>query len=58
MGCLGTKDRGEARRLADSIARNPELERAGAMTHFATADDPGDTYFPVQSIASRASPVS
>ena len=48
MGRLGTKDPGEARRLADSIARSPELERAGAMTHFATADDPGDTYFPVQ----------
>jgi alanine racemase len=48
MRRLGTKDPGEARRLADSIARSPELELAGAMTHFATADEPGDTYFPVQ----------
>jgi alanine racemase len=48
MGRLGTKDPVEARRLADSIACRHELDLAGAMTHFATADDPGDSYFPVQ----------
>jgi alanine racemase len=48
MGRLGTKDPREARRLADSIARSPGLELVGAMTHFATADEQGDTYFSVQ----------
>jgi alanine racemase len=42
MGRLGTKDWGEAVRLAhgDRVV--------GVMTHFATADESGDDYFPAQ----------
>ncbi len=40
MGRLGTRDRTEARRVAERVlAAAPALELAGAMTHFATADD-------------------
>ncbi len=40
MGRLGTRDPGEAIRVAESIAAAaPALELAGAMTHFATADE-------------------
>ena len=42
MGRLGTKDREQALRLA---ARG---NVAGLMTHFATADERGDDYFPAQ----------
>jgi alanine racemase len=42
MGRLGTKDRDEALRLAG----RPNV--VGLMTHFATADDPGDGYFAAQ----------
>ncbi len=48
MGRLGTKHPEEARALverADSIAG---VELAGVMTHFATADELGDAYFPAQ----------
>jgi alanine racemase len=38
MGRLGTKDRGLARSLARARV-------AGLMTHFATADEPGDDHF-------------
>jgi alanine racemase len=38
MGRLGTRDRG----LASSLAR---AQVAGLMTHFATADEPGDSLF-------------
>jgi len=38
MGRLGTKDR----KLASSLAR---ARVAGVMTHFATADEPGDAHF-------------
>jgi alanine racemase len=48
MGRLGTKDRAEALRLA----RLPNV--VGLMTHFATADEPGDTYFGAQLDAFRA----
>jgi len=42
MGRLGTKDWDEAVRLA-------QRDRVvGLMTHFATADEPGDDYFPAQ----------
>jgi alanine racemase len=44
MGRLGTRDPAEATRVADAIAAAPHLELAGAMTHFATADEPGDTF--------------
>ena len=48
MGRLGTGDREEAHRVAARIAADPGLELAGAMTHFATADELGDDHFPAQ----------
>jgi alanine racemase len=39
MGRLGTRDAQEATRVADRVAARPDLELAGVMTHFATADD-------------------
>jgi alanine racemase len=40
MGRLGTRDPAQALRLAERVASaGPELELAGVMTHFATADD-------------------
>jgi alanine racemase len=42
MGRLGTKDWDEAVRLAQGD------RVVGLMTHFATADEPGDEYFPAQ----------
>jgi alanine racemase len=42
MGRLGTKDPGRAHAVADRVAGDARLELAGAMTHFATADEPGD----------------
>jgi alanine racemase len=47
MGRLGTKDRGQALRLA----ARPNV--TGLMTHFATADEPGDDLFPAQLEAFR-----
>jgi alanine racemase len=38
MGRLGTRDPAEADAVAERVAARPELELAGAMTHFATAD--------------------
>jgi alanine racemase len=48
MGRLGTRDAEEATRVADAIAAAPHLELAGAMTHYATADEPGDAFMPEQ----------
>jgi alanine racemase len=48
MGRLGTRDAGEATRVADAVAAAPHLELVGAMTHFATADEPGDDFMPAQ----------
>ena len=48
MGRLGTRDAAEATRVADAVAAAPHLELAGAMTHFATADEPGDDFMPEQ----------
>ena len=44
MGRLGTKDESEARTIAQAAGDS----LTGAMTHFATADEPGDTHFPAQ----------
>ncbi len=50
MGRLGTRDPGEARRVAERVlAAAPALELAGAMTHFATADD--DAAFMAEQLA-------
>jgi alanine racemase len=48
MGRLGTRDADEATRVASAAAAAPHLELAGAMTHFATADEPGDDFMPAQ----------
>jgi alanine racemase len=45
MGRLGTRDPEEATRVAGAVAATPHLQLAGAMTHFATADEPGDAFF-------------
>jgi alanine racemase len=39
MGRLGTRDPAEASRVAEAVEATPGLRLAGAMTHFATADD-------------------
>jgi alanine racemase len=39
MGRLGTRDFSQALEVAELVARSRPLELAGAMTHFATADD-------------------
>jgi alanine racemase len=39
MGRLGTRDPEEATRVAEAVAAGDGLRLAGAMTHFATADD-------------------
>jgi alanine racemase len=44
MGRLGTRDAAEADRVADAVAAAPGLRLAGAMTHFATADEPGNPF--------------
>lgn len=45
MGRLGTRDPEEATRVAEAAATAAGVELAGAMTHFATADERGDTFF-------------
>ena len=48
MGRLGTTDPTEAMAVAAEAAADDRLRLAGAMTHFATADEMGDEHFPVQ----------
>jgi alanine racemase len=48
MGRLGTKDVSAARALAELASGDARLALAGAMTHFATADEEGDEHFPAQ----------
>jgi alanine racemase len=48
MGRLGTRDAAEVRAIARAVAADDRLELAGLMTHFATADEPGDEHFPAQ----------
>jgi alanine racemase len=45
MGRLGTRDPEEATRVAQAAAAAPTIELVGAMTHFATADELGATFF-------------
>ncbi len=45
MGRLGTRDPDEGLRVARAVLDAPALRLAGAMTHFATADERGDTFF-------------
>ena len=45
MGRLGTRDADEATRVADAAAAADGVQLVGAMSHFATADEPGDAFF-------------
>ncbi len=45
MGRLGAKDESTARAVAQAIDDAERLELTGVMTHFATADEPGDEHF-------------
>ncbi len=57
MGRLGTRDPDEAFAVAEAVARTPGVELAGAMTHFATADELEDEGFFASSwTSSRAGP--
>jgi alanine racemase len=44
MGRLGTRDPAEATRVAEAAATTAGVQLVGAMTHFATADEPGDAF--------------
>jgi alanine racemase len=48
MGRLGTRDVDEARETAELVAAADGLVLAGAMTHFATADEPDDGFMAAQ----------
>jgi alanine racemase len=48
MGRLGTRDPEEALRTAEAANATPGVRLAGAMTHFATADERGDGFFDEQ----------
>ncbi len=48
MGRFGTRDAGLATRLAIAAAADPNVDLVGLMTHFATADEPGDDFFAEQ----------
>ena len=48
MGRLGTRDAELVRELCRLAADDERLELVGLMTHFATADEPGDAHFPAQ----------
>jgi alanine racemase len=48
MGRLGTKDPEQALAVAKIVADAEHLQLVGLMTHFATADEQGDDYFPEQ----------
>jgi alanine racemase len=48
MGRFGTRDADLATRLADTAAADPNVDLVGLMTHFATADEPGDDFFAEQ----------
>ncbi len=45
MGRLGARDEATARAVAQAVEGADRLDLGGAMTHFATADAPGDDHF-------------
>jgi alanine racemase len=45
MGRLGTRDPAQATLVAESVVATEGVRLAGAMTHFATADDRDDSFF-------------
>lgn len=51
MGRFGTRDEEEASRIVAVAAAAPDVELAGAMTHFATADEPDDGAFLAEQLA-------
>ena len=59
MGRLGTRDRATADAVAAAAADTDGVFLAGAMTHFATADERGDAFFweQLQRFASWARPL-
>ncbi|HYZ29180.1 MAG TPA: alanine racemase [Thermoleophilaceae bacterium] len=48
MGRLGTRDAEQALAVARIVHEAEHLQLVGLMTHFATADEQGDEYFPQQ----------
>jgi alanine racemase len=48
MGRLGIRDPAGATRVVEAAARCADVELVGLMTHFATADEPGDDFFAEQ----------
>jgi alanine racemase len=48
MGRLGAKDLDQARAVVTAITASDRMELAGAMTHFATADERDSTFFDEQ----------
>jgi alanine racemase len=48
MGRFGTRNAEHAARLAATAAADPNMELVGLMTHFATADELGDSFFTEQ----------
>jgi len=48
MGRFGTREEEQASRLAAAAAADPNVELVGLMTHFATADEEGDSFFSEQ----------
>jgi alanine racemase len=48
MGRLGEREPGVVAALAAAVAASDELELTGLWTHFATADEPGSTFFDEQ----------
>jgi alanine racemase len=55
MGRLGTRDAGEASRVAAAARAMASVTLAGAMTHFATADDLADEGFFARQLATFTS---
>jgi alanine racemase len=53
MGRLGERDPGALIELARTCAADPNIEIAGAWTHFATADEPDDDFMTEQLAAFR-----
>jgi alanine racemase len=54
LGRLGTRDPQEADAVVAAVDAAEHLELAGAWTHFATADERGDTFFGEQLAAFKA----
>jgi alanine racemase len=54
MGRLGTRDPAEATAVAEAVTAADGLQLAGAMTHFATADDLTNAFFDEQRERFRA----